>query len=199
MSGATSGRTGAMSGDNVEEPASDGPGSRLNKGRQETDAERADRNWDELLQELRVTQTGVQLLSGFLLTLPFQQRFPQIPQRDQVAYLIAFGLALVSTGLLVAPVSAHRLLFRRGAKADLVETASRFAPGRTRHAGPHRGLRCLPDLRRRPRPDGRRGGRSRRAGPLHRLLVDHTPGPAKASSVTGDFVHTRPSMQEVLR
>ena len=99
----------------------------LNKGRHETDTERLDRNWDELLQELRVTQTGVQLLSGFLLTLPFQQRFAQIPDRDQLAYLVAFALAITSTALLVAPASAHRLLFRRGAKGPLVSLANRFA------------------------------------------------------------------------
>ena len=104
-----------------------GEDAALNKGRHETDAERLDRNWDELLQELRVTQTGVQLLSGFLLTLPFQQRFAQIPDRDQLAYLVAFALAITSTALLVAPASAHRLLFRRGAKGPLVSLANRFA------------------------------------------------------------------------
>ncbi|MGV1010134.1 MAG: DUF6328 family protein [Dermatophilaceae bacterium] len=99
----------------------------LNKGRHETATERLDRNWDELLQELRVTQTGVQLLSGFLLTLPFQQRFAEVPTRDQVAYLLAFALAITSTVLLVAPASAHRLLFRRGAKGPLVSLAHRLA------------------------------------------------------------------------
>lgn len=85
--------------------------------------ERLDRNWNELLQELRVTQTGVQLLAGFLLTLPFQQRFAEITQQQRVAYLIALGSAIVATTLLVAPVSAHRLLFRRHAKAQLVGLA----------------------------------------------------------------------------
>jgi hypothetical protein len=116
-----------MNRDQTGESTSGADDSPLNKGRRETDAERLDRNWDELLQELRVTQTGVQLLSGFLLTLPFQQRFVEIPQRDKIAYLVAFSLALVSTALLVAPVSAHRLLFRRGAKAALVTHANRYA------------------------------------------------------------------------
>jgi len=101
--------------------------SGLTKGRHETETERLDRNWDELLQELRVTQTGVQLLSGFLLTLPFQQRFTQISSRDVTAYLIAFALAAISTMLLVAPASAHRMLFRRGAKGPLVAIANRYA------------------------------------------------------------------------
>ena len=91
--------------------------------RHETATERLDRNWDELLQELRVTQTGVQLLAGFLLTLPFQQRFGEITQQQRVTYLIALGSAIVATTLLVAPVSAHRLLFRRHAKAQLVGLA----------------------------------------------------------------------------
>lgn len=95
----------------------------LGNDRHETATERLDRNWNELLQELRVTQTGVQLLAGFLLTLPFQQRFAEITQQQRVAYLIALGSAIVATTLLVAPVSAHRLLFRRHAKAQLVGLA----------------------------------------------------------------------------
>ena len=107
------------------EDAADGSG--LSKGRHETETERLDRNWEELLQELRVTQTGVQLLSGFLLTLPFQQRFTQISSRDQSAYLLAFALAAISTILLVGPAMAHRLLFRRRAKGPLVAIANRYA------------------------------------------------------------------------
>jgi hypothetical protein len=91
--------------------------------RHETPTERLDRTWDELLQELRVTQTGVQLLAGFLLTLPFQQRFAEITQQQRIAYLVALGSAILATTLLVAPVSAHRLMFRRHAKAQLVGLA----------------------------------------------------------------------------
>lgn len=96
-------------------------------GRDETPLERLDRNWDELLQELRVVQTGVQILAGFLLTLPFQQRFTRIEELDRVVFLTAFGLAVVATAFLVAPVSAHRLLFRKGEKAALVTFASHCA------------------------------------------------------------------------
>jgi hypothetical protein len=99
----------------------------LNAGRHETDAERLDRNWDELLQELRVSQTGVQLLAGFLLTLPFQQRFTQLDDTARTAYLVAFGFALLATALLVAPVSAHRLLFRERRKSELVRFGNRCA------------------------------------------------------------------------
>ncbi|KRF28453.1 DUF6328 family protein [Phycicoccus sp. Soil802] len=96
-------------------------------GRDETPLERLDRNWDELLQELRVVQTGVQILAGFLLTLPFQQRFTQIEDVNRVVFLVAFALAVVATAFLVAPVSAHRLLFRKGEKAALVALANRCA------------------------------------------------------------------------
>jgi hypothetical protein len=103
--------------------ASDPDGSE----RDETPTERADRNWDELLQELRVTQTGIQILSGFLLTLPFQQRFTALDPPLRTLFLIAVALATVSTGLVVAPVAAHRLLFRKRQKIALVETANRLA------------------------------------------------------------------------
>ena len=95
--------------------------------RHETETERLDRNWNELLQELRVTQTGVQILAGFLLTLPFQQRFADLDERS--ADRIPRGLAssVRRHGLLVAPVSAHRVLFRRRAKRELVRFADKAA------------------------------------------------------------------------
>lgn len=88
--------------------------------RDETAAERLDRNWVELLQELRVTQTGIQILSGFLLILPFQQRFTELSPVLLGVYLGAVGFAALSTALAVAPVAAHRLLFRMHAKDSLV-------------------------------------------------------------------------------
>ena len=96
-------------------------------GRNETPLEKLDRNWDELLQELRVVQTGVQILAGFLLTLPFQQRFTELEQANRAVFLMAFALAVIATAFLVAPVSAHRLLFRRGQKAWLVNLANTCA------------------------------------------------------------------------
>ena len=102
--------------------------------RKETATERADRNWDELLQELRVTQTGIQILSGFLLTLPFQQRFSALDGLLRAVFLIAVTLATVSTGLIVAPVAAHRLLFRKHHKIQLVEMSDKLAKA---------GLSCL--------------------------------------------------------
>jgi hypothetical protein len=95
--------------------------------RGESELERLDRNWTELLQELRVVQTGVQLLTGFLLTLPFQQRFTTLDEVERTDYLVAVGLAAGATTLLIAPVALHRLLFRRHARRNLVSLAHRLA------------------------------------------------------------------------
>ena len=96
-------------------------------GRDESPAEKLDRNWNELLQELRVVQTGVQILTGFLLTLPFQQRFLELSDFQRGIFLAAVLFAASATGLLVAPVSSHRLLFRRHEKDVLVGASDRLA------------------------------------------------------------------------
>jgi O-antigen/teichoic acid export membrane protein len=95
--------------------------------RGETWIERLDRNWSELLQELRVMQTGVQLLTGFLLTLPFQQRFSDLTSHQRVIYLGDVACSVCSTVLLIAPVALHRLLFRQHARAEQVSVAHRLA------------------------------------------------------------------------
>ncbi|HEY3750414.1 MAG TPA: DUF6328 family protein [Pseudonocardiaceae bacterium] len=95
--------------------------------RNETRAERSDRNWAELLQELRVAQTGVQLLTAFLLSLPFQQRFSQLSDEQRWLYLTVVLLSVGATGLLVMPVSIHRAVFRQREKEALVQVASRVA------------------------------------------------------------------------
>jgi Family of unknown function (DUF6328) len=95
--------------------------------RGETETERLDRNWSDLLQELRVVQTGVQFLTGFLLTLPFQQRFTALDNTSQDVYLATVAAAVTATAALVAPVSLHRILFRRHARLSLVSLAHRFA------------------------------------------------------------------------
>lgn len=97
--------------------------------RDETDTERLDRNWADLLQELRVAQTGVQLLTGLLLTVPFQQRFPTLPGHAQAVYLVTTALSVAATGLLIAPVGMHRLLFRRHARQVLVSVGQGCAVG----------------------------------------------------------------------
>ncbi|AEE46052.1 DUF6328 family protein [Cellulomonas fimi] len=95
--------------------------------RNETFTERMDRNWNELLQELRVTQTGTQILTGFLFTIPFQQRFADLDAYQKDLYLVLVVLAVLATALIVAPVSLHRVLFRRRLKPQLVAAADVFA------------------------------------------------------------------------
>jgi hypothetical protein len=95
--------------------------------RHETPTERLDRNWNELLQELRVTQTGVQLLTAFLLSLPLQQRFSSLERYQHGLYLVAVILSISATGFLVAPVAAHRAMFRRHEKDVLVDFGDRAA------------------------------------------------------------------------
>jgi hypothetical protein len=94
---------------------------------EESERERLTRNFNELLQELRVTQTGVQILTGFLLTLPFTTRFPHIDNVQRYAYLGVLTGSVIATGLIIAPVAFHRALFRRGAKPWIVRAANRAA------------------------------------------------------------------------
>ena len=105
------------------------PGAGLEPGdpREESAAERDDRNLAELLQELRVISLGVQVLFGFLLSLPFTMRFERLsgPQRD--LYLASLVLSAVATTLLLGPVAYHRLVFRRGMKEGLVRFANLMA------------------------------------------------------------------------
>lgn len=99
----------------------------LPDGRGESVDQRMDRNWNELLQELRVTQTGTQILTGFLLTLPFQQRFETLDAVQRGTYLSLVLLAVLATALVVAPVALHRALFRRRLKPVLVHEADLLA------------------------------------------------------------------------
>ena len=95
--------------------------------RDESEAERDDRNLAELLQELRVAGLGVQVLFGFLLSLPFTTRFTRLNQGQRDLYLACLVLAAVATALLLGPVAYHRLVFRRGQKESLVRSASVMA------------------------------------------------------------------------
>lgn len=92
----------------------------------ETEEERTSRNWDELLQELRVTQTGTQIFAGFLLTLAFQSRFEDLAPYQRGLYLTLFAGAALATVLALAPVSMHRRYFRQGKKPHIVGLANRF-------------------------------------------------------------------------
>ncbi len=97
------------------------------QARAETETERLDRNWSILLQELRVTQTGVQLLTGFLLTLPFQQRFDRLDDSMRAVYAATVACSVAATLALVAPVAMHRVLFRQHRLKVLVSAAHRLA------------------------------------------------------------------------
>jgi Family of unknown function (DUF6328) len=92
-------------------------------GRNETLNERMDRNWNEILQELRVTQTGTQIFTGFLLTIAFQARFGALTTFQVRVYLILVVTAVLTTALGLAPVNLHRALFRKGVKMTIVQTA----------------------------------------------------------------------------
>ena len=100
---------------------------RWDDDRNETEAQRLDRNWSALLQELRVAQTGVQLLTGFLLILPFQARFAGLDDVMRVVYLVTVACSIGATVLLVAPVSMHRVLFRKHRLKTLVAISHRYA------------------------------------------------------------------------
>ena len=93
----------------------------------ETVAERADRNVIELLNELRVVGIGIQVMFGFLLTIPFDNRFTKLDHTERAIYLVTVVLAALSTALLVAPVAYHRLLFRRHEKDSLVRVTNVLA------------------------------------------------------------------------
>lgn len=95
-------------------------------GRAETPNQRRDRNWAEILQELRVVQTGTQLLSGFLLAVAFQPRFVELDPLQLGVYLGLVGIAALATLLGIAPVILHRLLFRRLAKEQVVIVGARL-------------------------------------------------------------------------
>lgn len=95
-------------------------------GRDESANERADRNWNEILQELRVTQTGTQLISGFLLAVAFQSRFEDLDAYQLGLYLTLVALAAAATFLGLVPVVLHRSRFRRHQKVDVVRIANRY-------------------------------------------------------------------------
>jgi putative flippase GtrA len=95
--------------------------------RHETEAERIDRNLGELLQELRVASIGVQVLLGFLFSIPFTTRFQRLSDQQRTLYVADLLLAALATALLAAPVAYHRLTFRHHVKARLLRTANVLA------------------------------------------------------------------------
>jgi amino acid transporter len=88
---------------------------------------RLDRELDELLQELRVSLPGVQVLFAFLLTVPFAQRFDSLTSTQRTAYFVAFLAAAAASAFLLAPAAYHRIRWRQRDKEHLLESATRFA------------------------------------------------------------------------
>ena len=95
----------------------------------ETEKQRWDRNFADLLQELRVAQTGVQILFAFLLTLPFSSGFPNTTAFQKDTYVVALIAAAFATAMIISPVAFHRALFRQGRKPELVRYAHKMASG----------------------------------------------------------------------
>lgn len=96
------------------------------RGRNETEDERADRMWTELIQEVRVAQMGVQILFGFLLTVVFTPKYADLSDIDQTIYITTVVLGACATGALIGPVSLHRLVSGRRIKPQAVRWASRL-------------------------------------------------------------------------
>ena len=95
--------------------------------RDETELQSVDRHFNELLQELRVAQTGVQILFAFLLGLAFTPRFPDLTGEQQAIYLVTLVLSAISAALLIGPVGYHRTVFRQRLRPQLVTTGHRYA------------------------------------------------------------------------
>jgi hypothetical protein len=93
----------------------------------ETESERADRNFNDILQELRVAQTGVQILFGFLLTIPMQARFERLDDVERALLVISVLLLACATACIIAPVAWHRALFRHRLKKEIVDASNVFA------------------------------------------------------------------------
>lgn len=97
------------------------------RGRDETENERYDRNFNELLQELRVTQTGTQIFFAFLLTIAFTRVFRDSDEFIEGVFTATLLLCAVATALFIAPVALHRILFQHGYKKEIVQWGSRLA------------------------------------------------------------------------
>ncbi|HEX2356178.1 MAG TPA: DUF6328 family protein [Micromonosporaceae bacterium] len=96
---------------------------------EESEKERWERNFSDLLQELRVAQTGVQILFAFLLSMVFAARFDGADQFERVVYLVALLSSAAAAAMIIAPVAYHRVLFQQGRKRELVRSAHRMASG----------------------------------------------------------------------
>ncbi len=130
MTSASGSRAQHESGHERSSDENPGEAARADSGRGDRDeapGERLDRQWTELLSELRVTQTGIQLLAGFLLTLPFESRFTELRGWLRIVYLAAIMFSTLATLFIVAPIVSHRILFREHVKDRLVTVGHALA------------------------------------------------------------------------
>jgi hypothetical protein len=97
------------------------------KRRGETEEEALDRNLDELLQELRVASTGVQVLFAFLLVVPFQQGWVKVTDFEQTVYFATLLVTAAASICLIGPTARHRVRFRELDKRWIVESSHRLA------------------------------------------------------------------------
>jgi membrane-bound acyltransferase YfiQ involved in biofilm formation len=88
--------------------------------RTEEEQERLNRQMMELLNELRVAMPGVQILFGFLLTVPFQQRFRQVTEFQETVYFVTLVSAAVAAAFLIAPSAYHRVMFEQHDKPNII-------------------------------------------------------------------------------
>jgi CHASE2 domain-containing sensor protein len=86
-----------------------------------------DRELIELLNELRVTLPGVQVLFAFLLIAPFSQQFERINDLQKYAYLVALTFTALGSAFLIAPTPYHRIRFRDQDKEAMIQVANRLA------------------------------------------------------------------------
>ena len=96
------------------------------RGRRESFEEKLDRNWNDLLQELRVMQTGAQIITAFLMTLPFQSKFDDLGDFQRWFYIVLLSFSALLTGLILTPVAIHRKLFGKHVKAATVAHGHRI-------------------------------------------------------------------------
>ncbi|TDD66823.1 hypothetical protein E1262_21065 [Jiangella aurantiaca] len=97
--------------------------------RDEDQADRYDRHWNELLQELRIAQTGVQILFAFLLTIAFTSPFRDSDEFTHDVFAVTIVVAAMSMALLIAPVSFHRIVFRKRIRDKMIPMASKMTAG----------------------------------------------------------------------
>jgi hypothetical protein len=94
---------------------------------QESEPQRLDRNLIELLNELRVSATGVQVLLAFLLVVPFNSGYKRLGPFDKDVYFLSLICIAGAATCLIAPSIHHRLLFRHGQRPFIIGLANRLA------------------------------------------------------------------------